>query len=189
VDAPGEDTSLALALANSRRTTPRQTVDDLDTVADLRGWLDRREIVDRPTGIGHEELVRLHDLRDAIRELLGAGVQARVPREDAVSIVNAAARSAPSFRRLEWNRSGGPQLEQSTDASGSFSRVLAAIADDAIDLIAGERRSQIRACGAPGCTRFLLIDHPRRRWCSTRCSDRVRAASYYQRTRAPRSAG
>jgi predicted RNA-binding Zn ribbon-like protein len=184
MDAPGEDRSPALALANSQRTRPRQTVDDLNTVADLRRWLDRRGIDAHSRTIGRQELLRLRELRDAIRELLAARVDARAPRGEAVSIVNAAARAAPTSPYLTWEQRGAPHAQNDGGDPRSFSRVLTKIASDAIDLIAGERHTQLRACPAPGCTRFLLVDHPRRRWCSTRCSDRVRAASYYQRSRA-----
>jgi predicted RNA-binding Zn ribbon-like protein len=62
-------------------------------------------------------------------------------------------------------------------------RAFAALAEDAIALVCGERRGDLIACEAPGCVRVLLKDHPRRHWCSTRCGDRVRAARHYRRSR------
>jgi predicted RNA-binding Zn ribbon-like protein len=49
--------------------------------------------------------------------------------------------------------------------------------------VVGSDHVDLRACGAPGCMRLLLKDHPRRQWCSTRCGDRVRASRYYHRHR------
>jgi predicted RNA-binding Zn ribbon-like protein len=183
MDAPGEDRSPALALANSWRTTPRETIDELTTIANLHSWLERHEIVALPGAIGREQLDQLRELRDSIRELLAACVAERAPQQTAISIVNTAARAEPTSSQLKWDDSTAPEAERTGDSPGSFASVLSTIASDAIDLVTGPHHTQIRACQAPGCTRYLLVDHPRRRWCSTRCSDRVRAANYYQRTR------
>jgi len=59
--------------------------------------------------------------------------------------------------------------------------VLATIAADAIDLITGARRDDLRTCGAPRCVLMLLKDHPRREWCSYRCGKRARQARHYER--------
>jgi predicted RNA-binding Zn ribbon-like protein len=58
---------------------------------------------------------------------------------------------------------------------------LAALAGDAIELATGDEA--LVACGAPDCIRFLVRNHGKRQWCSTRCGDRVRAARHYARTR------
>jgi len=184
VDAPGEDRSVALALANSRRTLPRETVEDLQTVGDLARWLSARGLEAATTRLGSEELGRLLELREAVRELLAARVENRPPHADAVEAINAAAVAAPMAPALCWDEDGAPSVQTRREAQDDFAAVLAAIACDTIDLIAGERHQQLRACNAPGCVRFLLADHPRRRWCSKRCGDRVRAAHYYERTRA-----
>jgi predicted RNA-binding Zn ribbon-like protein len=62
--------------------------------------------------------------------------------------------------------------------------VLAAFAGDAIDLLTGRLRDEIRACGAPGCVLLYVRDHPRRQWCSNACGNRARQARHYRRTRA-----
>jgi predicted RNA-binding Zn ribbon-like protein len=61
--------------------------------------------------------------------------------------------------------------------------VLAAFATDAIDLLTGPHRQDLRACGAPGCVLLFLKDHPRREWCSAACGNRARQARHYARTR------
>ena len=62
--------------------------------------------------------------------------------------------------------------------------VLAAFAADAIDLLTGPLRDEIRACGAPGCVLLYVRDHPRRQWCSNACGNRARQARHYRRTHA-----
>jgi predicted RNA-binding Zn ribbon-like protein len=187
MDAPGEDRSVALALANSRRTLPRQIVEDLGTVGDLRGWLSHHSLYVGTSPLGDTQLGQLLTLREAVRELLVARVENRLPRTSAVESINAVSRSAPTIRELIWGEDGPPSVRSRHETRVPFAAALAAIASDAIDLIAGERHKQLRACHAPGCARLLLVDHPRRRWCSKRCGDRVRAASYYERSRTQRA--
>jgi predicted RNA-binding Zn ribbon-like protein len=174
---------VALALANSRRTLPRETVEDLQTVEDLRRWLHLHGLEVRTSPLATAQLRQLLTLRDFVRELLTARVEDRRPSADAVNAINTAARNAPTAPQLNWNTNRAPQVHAQHETPDGFTAALAAIASDTIDLIAGERHHQLRACNAPRCVRFLLADHPRRRWCSKRCGDRVRAAHYYERTR------
>jgi hypothetical protein len=75
VDAPGESRSVALALANSRRTLPRETVEHLQTVDDMVQWLSVRGLEVAAARLGSAELRRLLELREAVRELLAARVE------------------------------------------------------------------------------------------------------------------
>jgi predicted RNA-binding Zn ribbon-like protein len=50
--------------------------------------------------------------------------------------------------------------------------------------LTGADAAALRACAAPGCMLFYRKDHPRRAWCSPRCSNRVRAARHYARRTA-----
>ena len=63
---------------------------------------------------------------------------------------------------------------------------LAALAADAIELLTGPERENLRACGAPGCVLIFLKDHPRRTWCSAACGNRARQARHYERSRRAR---
>ncbi len=117
-------------------------------------------------------------LRDAVRTALQAAVdEVSAPRE-AVDAINAASRRAPRSPVAV-----GKLQTLGTDF-GDASRadvVLAAFASDAIDLLTGRRRSDVRVCGAPGCVLMFLKDHPRRAWCSDRCGNRARQARHYER--------
>jgi predicted RNA-binding Zn ribbon-like protein len=177
--APGEDRHLALALVNSRRNGPQGPVDELADVGGMAAWLADHELAD-PTA-GPAELITLRALRDAVRELLSARIEGRAPAADAVEAVNAASRAAPLARVLDWPRPDAPQARR--DGLGACGAALAGAlaAGDAIELVTGPEHAALHACGAPGCVRLLLRDHPRRQWCSTRCGDRVRASRYYHR--------
>jgi predicted RNA-binding Zn ribbon-like protein len=61
--------------------------------------------------------------------------------------------------------------------------VVATLAADAIHLITGPLRGDLRACRAPGCVLMFLKGHPRREWCCNACGNRARQARHYDRTR------
>lgn len=178
--APGEQRSLALALANTRRVERGAPVDDIGTAQDARRWLAARAGALSRVRVGRGELERIHALRAAVRELLLALIETRPPDRAALATLSATAAAAPGSPRIAWR--GGRLVRDWVGAGGSaLDRALAAIAADAIALAADERRHDLIACEAPGCIRVLLRDHNRRRWCSTRCGDRVRAARYHAR--------
>jgi len=130
------------------------------------------------TGPAAAELVAL---RAAVRAALGAAVAGELPDPGALDAINAAAaRCACSPRAVV--REG--RVARSADRHGADRAdvVLAAFAADAIDLLAGPLRGEVRACGAPGCVLLYVRDHPRRRWCSNACGNRARQARHYRRT-------
>jgi predicted RNA-binding Zn ribbon-like protein len=182
VPAPGEAARPALALANSRRNNTHGPVDDLATPAGLREWLAEQRLVPNPR-VDDAALAAVRELRDAVRELLQARIEVRAADPAAVETVNAAAAAAPTARQLTWTEPGAPRNERHCLGAGGVSLARALLATDAIDLVTGPAHADLLACAAPGCFRLLLRDHPRRRWCSSRCGDRVRANRYYHRHR------
>jgi predicted RNA-binding Zn ribbon-like protein len=181
--APGEATRPALALVNSRRRGPAgDAVDELASPAALRAWLAGHGL---PAGahIDRAALATMRELRDAVRELLLARIDGRLPDPAAVEVVNVATAAAPTARRLEWTDPGVPREVHDRFGAAGAALACALLAADAIDLVTGPDHAELRACAAPGCLRLLLKDHPRRQWCSTRCGDRVRASRYYRRRR------
>jgi predicted RNA-binding Zn ribbon-like protein len=200
---PGERDHPSLALVNSSHNSRTGPVDHLTTPEELGEWLAWRSLVARegaPRGAERApaspvaapagavaaptdaDLSAAHALRDAVRELLVAAIEGRPPAPAAVATVNDASALAPAADQLRWD-ADGPVRRRSASGAGEVERALAALAEDAIGLVSGERRNDLIACEAPGCVRLLLKDHPRRHWCSTRCGDRVRAARHYRRVR------
>jgi predicted RNA-binding Zn ribbon-like protein len=131
----------------------------------------------------------LRTLRDALRRL--AAEQTADPRrraasaiddvDRAVEVVNRAAAAAPHWSQLEWSATDPSRLTRSETGVGAG--IAAAIAEQAIDLFAGESRHELRACLAPRCVLYFVRQHPRREWCSTACGNRARTARHYQRHR------
>jgi predicted RNA-binding Zn ribbon-like protein len=180
--APGELQHPALSLANSRRNSPTGVIEEFASPASLLAWLDRLGLAPARACTA-SDVKSFLELRASIRELLLARIEDRPPDGDALARLNEAASAAPSAAQLEWAADGPRERHEPLGASG-IELAQATIAADAIELIAGERWGDLRACSAPGCVRLLLRDHPRRQWCCNRCGDRVRASRYYHRHRA-----
>jgi predicted RNA-binding Zn ribbon-like protein len=180
--APGEAARPALALVNSRRNDADGPVDDLATPPDLGVWLAEQGLVSHAR-VDDAALAGVRELRGAVRALLEARIAGRAPHPAAVETVNAAAAAAPTARRLIWTDPDTPGEERYCLGAGGVPLARALLAADAIDLVTGPAHVDLLACAAPGCVRLLLRDHPRRRWCSIRCGDRVRASRYYHRHR------
>ncbi|RKR73523.1 CGNR zinc finger domain-containing protein [Frondihabitans australicus] len=99
---------------------------------------------------------------------------------------------APAIARLVPHRAGAPGARgrgadgRGADARGARARVddaAAALARDAIALLASPAALRVRECAAPDCSRLFRQDHARRIWCSTACGDRVRVARHAARSR------
>jgi predicted RNA-binding Zn ribbon-like protein len=182
VAAPGEAAHPALALVNTRRHDADRLVDDLATPAGLRAWL-REQGLAPDARVDAVALAAVRELRGAVRELLEARIRGRAPAQAAVEAVNAAAAATPTPHLLVWTDPGAPRAQRRCLGPGGVPCARAVLAADAIELITGPAHADLLACHAPGCSRLLLRDHSRRRWCSARCGDRVRARRYYQRHR------
>jgi predicted RNA-binding Zn ribbon-like protein len=177
--APGEAGHIALALVNSRRNSARGPIDDLASAAALSCWLGQHTHL-AGGGVDLAGLVSVRALRDAVRELLLARIENRVPDPAALALVNGASAAVPTAARLEWDPGSAPRQTRESAGAGMAQSACALLAIDAIDLVTGPDHAALRACGAPGCVRLLLSDHSRRQWCSKQCGDRVRASRYYR---------
>ena len=131
--APGEDVSAALALVNTRYVDLGELVDDIADPDAAREWLASRAEAPRDMPLGNQEVVRVHELRAVVRELLCARSEGRAPREEALEELAEVTAAAPGSVRLtvrdgdlssDWVAAGGDPLE----------RALAWIAADAIAL-------------------------------------------------------
>jgi predicted RNA-binding Zn ribbon-like protein len=176
---------LALELANAAYAVRGRPVDGIQTVTELTAWLhDTRARFTTPLtdedlqAVTGEDLLRVRALRAVIRDLAAAVVRSEPPPAEAVEEINRQVRLAPRWHELAW--ADGPYSRECTTAS-PLSSALAELASSAVDVFAGQQRSQLRACEAPGCILFFVKDHARREWCSAACGNRVRAARHYEK--------
>lgn len=180
--APGEDTSTALALVNTEIEPRGRPVDLLPDVRTLAGWLSARGLTTgRSASVADQDLVRVRELRTAIRAAFTARSAGRRPPRPAVATINAAAALVPSTPRLHWSGEN-PECETVWDEGARTMDVaLAELATNAIDTLLGDCSDRLRLCEAHGCNRMFIQDHRRRRWCSRTCGDRVRVARHYRK--------
>lgn len=177
---------LPLELVNTQFFTRGHQQDGLESTDEFSSWLSR--VAERlPVALSTDDLAAVPDsdltlaraLREALRNLMSGAIN-RSPRDPkAIAVLNNVVRSAPYWREL----SSEPG---ETVIASDCSRVdvaLAAIADEGIELLDGPEAEMLRACPAPDCSLLFRKDHPRRKWCSERCSNRDRAARHYARHR------
>jgi predicted RNA-binding Zn ribbon-like protein len=177
---------LSVELHNTIFASGGSGVDALADAAQAGAWLaaigPRLPLAEFPPGSppARDDLLAL---RTAVRAALGAAVEGTPADANAIAAINAASARAPWSPALrQESRSGLVKISDFHGASRAET-VLAAFARDAIDLLSGPRRNDVRACGAPGCVLLFLRDHPRREWCSNACGNRARQARHYERVR------
>jgi predicted RNA-binding Zn ribbon-like protein len=179
---------LAVELHNTRYAIRSDVVDGLESADGLRAWL--AAIADRlPPSAREADPGRLQefvDLREAVADLLHAALEGKPPPATALEAVNSAAGRAPVSPVAVVDERGRFQGEARFHEADATDVALATLASDAIELLTGPDRSELRACGAPGCVLMFLKDHPRRTWCSAVCGNRARQARHYERARRSR---
>ena len=187
---PLRDEPLAIELHNTIYAAGGDGVDALADPEMAVAWLEalapRLHHDALPPG-AWPSATELVALRAGVRGALHAAAgDARADRAN-LDAINAASRRA---RRSPVAVPGAAAHHALGTDYGDASRadiVLATIAADAIDLLTGERRHNLRMCGAPRCVLMFLSDHPRREWCSNRCGNRARQARHYERHAGGRS--
>jgi predicted RNA-binding Zn ribbon-like protein len=181
---PVRSEPLALELHNTLYASGGKAFDGLASEASAAAWLkalaDRLPSGGRGRGPTRTELIRL---RRAVREALHPVLDGQAPTRESLEIINRASAGAPRSPVARWRRAAPPVADVDLHGANRAQVVLAAFAADAIDLLTGPLRQDLRACGAPGCVLLFLKDHPRREWCSAACGNRARQARHYARTR------
>lgn len=148
----------------------------LDNAGPLRLDVDRSELADR---IGAAEVTAFRTLRAAIRGIAQAVTDGQPPNPRDVRTLNRTSAGAPRWPELDVV-DGTYSISEHT-RSDIVSGALARIARDAVRILGGPLRDDLRACHGPGCVLFFVKDHPRREWCSAACGNRARASRHYRR--------
>jgi predicted RNA-binding Zn ribbon-like protein len=168
--------SLNLVATVGRRFGAR--IDRLDSSEPLHNWLRAVGLAASGT-LDDDDLARVRVLREHLDELFRSAFAGRPPATAALRHVNAAAAAAiPQLRRTNSGVALAPPPSGRT-----LDPLLALIAADAIRVLAGRDRLDLRRCEADDC-RMLYLAHgrPERRWCSSqRCGNRSRVAAHRAR--------
>lgn len=175
---------VAVDLANTLVAEGDRLSDRLADDAHVAAWLEahrdglpERALAEPPSPAA------LRQLRDAIRELLHAAVDARPPDPQAVALVNRTGASAPA-PELTWSPDGFKLAAGSQGLDGGAA-ALAAIARSAIDLLSSQDADRLRRCDGRGCVLLFVARHPQRHFCSPNlCGTRSRVARHRERQRS-----
>lgn len=169
---------LALDLTWTLRYRRVEPTELLERPGDLRRWIG---VAVAPTRapVDDDLLAAAIDLREAVYRAATATIDGEPVRRADRALINTWAERPGPHRRLD--ASGGAEVRLRTgDEIGS---ALAAVATDAIDLLA-TGRDRLRRCAGPDCA-LLFHDASRpgrRRWCSAeRCGNRVNTMAYRRR--------
>jgi predicted RNA-binding Zn ribbon-like protein len=136
---------------------------------------------------------RFRRLRDALRALAAEITEdprmsvtaPELTRSEALATLNGLARTRPE---LVWNDEDEPVSMPRSDGTPA-EQAVALVAHQAVELIGGDRRRQLRACQGPNCWLFFLKHHSRREWCSAPCGNRARVQRHYRRHHTERGNG
>ena len=145
----------------------------------LSDWAIQAGLVDAVIEITDDELAAAIALREAIYRIVLARLEGGRPKVDDVDLLN--------------DHASQPQLTPLLHPDGSVSRdgtaaqLLARLAADLLDLIAGPDNEKVKQCSDPNCTR-LYIDASRarnRHWCGMgTCGNRAKVQAFRARQRA-----
>lgn len=145
----------------------------------LSDWAVQAGLLDAAIDVTEDDLVAAIELREAIYRTVISRLEQRRPQVADVDVLNEWASNPRLTPRLL--RTGAIRRE------GTASQLLASLAADLLDLIAGADIENIKRCAHPGCTR-LYIDSSRaknRHWCGmSTCGNKVKVQAFRARQRA-----
>jgi predicted RNA-binding Zn ribbon-like protein len=174
------DEPISIKFANTLYAVRGGVREGVGTASDLTSWLgEHASAFGGGADVGDVDVRDFLALRNGVRTLLRAAVEDRIPEASEVRVLNEMASLAPRWPVLSVV-DGAYSIAEKTD-SGNVEAALAAIARDAISVLGGPLRSDVRACEAPRCVLFFVKDHPRREWCSAACGNRARVARHHYR--------
>ncbi len=180
---PLRDEPVAVELHNTLYAAGGELLDGLADRASCNAWLTAVDprLPSGGTGTGPRPPA-LIDLRHAVREAIHAVLNGGSPAPASIRTINRHSASAPRSRVARSRTGALPVADWHYGRATRGDVVLSALAADAIELLTGPDRANLRACGAPGCVLVFVKDHPRREWCSGACGNRARQARHYRRT-------
>ena len=147
-----------------------------DRVSD---WALQGGLVDVAIDVGDDDLVDAIALREAIYRIIVARMQGGRPEVGDVDLVNRHAGEPQLTPRLHQDGTVGRE--------GTAAQLLARVAADLLDLLAGPDIDKVKRCSHAGCTR-LYMDASRgqnRHWCGmATCGNRAKVQAFRARQRA-----
>jgi predicted RNA-binding Zn ribbon-like protein len=148
----------------------------------LSDWAVQAGLLDVAVDVSYDDRMAAIELREAIYRTVVARLEGRRPRLADVDLLNERASHPQLTPRLL--RTGAARRE------GTTSQLLASLAADLLDLLAGADIENVKHCAHPDCTR-LYLDASRaksRQWCGMgTCGNRAKVQAFRARQRAAAS--
>ena len=145
----------------------------------LSDWAVQAGLLDAAIVVSDDDLASAITLREAIFRIVTARIEHRRPKPADVDLLNETACQRQLTPRL--HRTG------STSCEGTAPQLLASLAADLLDLLAGADIENVKRCAHPPCTR-LYLDSSRaknRHWCGmSTCGNRAKVQAFRARQRA-----
>jgi predicted RNA-binding Zn ribbon-like protein len=159
-----------------RRSAREELLTEPDRLSE---WAVHAALVDAGIAVTEDDLAAAIELREAIYRVVTARLEHRPLEVADVDLLN--------------DRASQPRLTPRLDRAGSISRdgtasqLLAGLAADLLDLLAGGDIENVKRCAHPNCTR-LYLDSSRaknRHWCGMgTCGNKVKVQAFRARQRA-----
>lgn len=175
-----DDTVSALgfvaALADTVPEASESGDDELESTAQLRAILDEWGYSGRRDG-DTRELEEVRAARDRLRELWALG------RDESVVEVNAILAEASALPRLVRHDDLDWHIHATSLESPLAERILVEAAMAFVDVIRSDQMERLHRCAADDCAGIYLdlSKNQSRRFCSTRCSNRMAARAHRAR--------
>jgi len=171
--------------------------DLLQTPDDLAGWLREAGVSVvgaqgnpfNPAALGQSALEKARQFRSALREVITAVVDRRVPAGPALGELNAVLRFAEGYSQIAIQSDSLTVVSERRMETPLVPLILP-VAEAALHLLTGQQAKNIRRCESPACVIFFLdtSKNHSRRWCSMEtCGNRHKSAAYYHRQRGSKS--
>jgi predicted RNA-binding Zn ribbon-like protein len=159
-----------------RHSSPEELLTEPALLSD---WAVQAGLLDAAVDVTDDDLAAAIELREAIYRTVIARLEDRRPQLADVDLLNERA-SQPQLT---------PRLLQTgaTRREGTTSQLLATLAADLLDLVAGRDIQNVKQCAHPDCTR-LYLDASRaknRHWCGMgTCGNKAKVQAFRARQRA-----
>ncbi|MCX4514360.1 ABATE domain-containing protein [Streptomyces sp. NBC_01619] len=158
-----------------REASPREM---LHSPESLSSWFRGCGITDSDLPCESADVREAVALREAIYQVIVARIAGESYDQEALGLVNAAARHPAPVPQLT---AAGRSVE------ATVQQALSHVARDAVAVLSGPEVPLLKECANPECTQFY-IDHSRgarREWCKMDpCGNKIKAAAYRARRRA-----
>jgi predicted RNA-binding Zn ribbon-like protein len=145
----------------------------------LSAWAVQAGMVDVAIAVTEDDLAAAIELREAIYRMVTARLEHRPLEVADVDLINDRASQPRLTPRLH--------ADGSTSRDGTPSQLLATLAADLLDLLAGSDIDNVKGCAHVNCTR-LYLDSSRaknRHWCGMgTCGNKVKVQAFRARQRA-----